>query len=177
MSGGGRGSKEEVSITLGCLLHQRQSSCLLASQAVGMPTAGMVPSMREGVVVPACASSGAPSVPHHHIPSSSRASEQLSPKGAAGGEHTWVSHAQAGESELVGIRLGSKALEERQRKAAAMCLELPSSGQTDGHPPSCPFPFLSCPSFGREGPCPAVPPLLPPAHGESTAPPRLLNPR
>ncbi|RMC00040.1 hypothetical protein DUI87_23449 [Hirundo rustica rustica] len=48
----------------------------------------MVPSTREEVVVPACASSGAPGVPHHHTRSSFGASGQLSPKGAAGCELT-----------------------------------------------------------------------------------------
>lgn len=89
---GERVCKEEVSISFGCLLHQRQSSSWPLKHWGCQQQDG--PSAREEVLVLACARSGAPSVPYS--PSSFRASEQLTPKGAAGCEPRRVSRAQGG---------------------------------------------------------------------------------
>lgn len=44
MRWGRTGDEEEVGSTFGCLLRHGQSLCVLAPQAVGMLTAGTVPS-------------------------------------------------------------------------------------------------------------------------------------
>lgn len=75
------------------------SSSMLAPQAVGMPTAGMVLSTKDEVVVPACASSEYSPPPHCQQLQDIRAAV---PKSCCWGEHMWGSRAQGGLSELVG---------------------------------------------------------------------------
>lgn len=156
-----------------CSIRDNQSSCMLAPRAVGIPTAGMVPSTRGEVVVPACASSGALSIPHHHTPSSFRASDQLSPEGAAGGERTGVSRARGGASELVGHWAEERGPGAKPGKSSSHVSGVAILWADGWSPTWLPlsFPAQLLGGRARAQPCHLC------CHPESMASPRLLNPR